>query len=219
METFQKGGEASLVQFNPCPIVEVLNPYRSDWHALQPINKNEATNQDNVAILEDIVLNQFGRQREDPWFKTGLMLCAGDQKTIARINAIKNIGHEISTLPFDRFDWVLPIPGLWHLKLNLLLMLNNIHRHPDTSVDITSLQYALDKWDRKSLKDSTPFQDLEDLIIHSYNARIIGLLLQTCSSKFVSADQMRDWIRLQEPQDGKTRLIEYTGSSIPSQQP
>ena len=130
-----------------------------------------------MIILENLLLTQSGREKEDLWFQYGLTLCAGDLKTAERMISVKEIRESDATLPFDKYKWLLPIHGLWHLKLNYLLMITNVHKHPGANVDITSLQYAIDKWDRLGLMKRENFNDMEDLVIHSYDARIVGLLI------------------------------------------
>jgi hypothetical protein len=123
------------------------------------------------------VVRQMGRKRDDKWFETGLMLAAGDLRTVLRMKSIKSVGLETAALPFDRYQWLLPIPGLWHLKFNMLQLLSTVHKRAGQQTDISSLQYALDKWDRKRLITGEAFKDLEELIIHCYYSRVVGLLM------------------------------------------
>ena len=194
MRVFQIPYNHRLYDVFQLPKIHRLPPIRSEWQSCAPIHKSEATNENNITILEDLFLTQSNRTREDPWFQQGLALCAGDLKTVERMLSVKDIGSTTASRPFDRLEWLLPIPGLWHLKLNYLLMLSRVHKHPGTPVDITSLQYAIDKWDRSGLMQRENFKDMEELIIHSYEARIVGLLLRYLkqTTKYTSWKDLED---------------------------
>ena len=81
-----------LVDLFQAPIVEPLQPVKTEYHPCAPIHVSEATNQNNITVIEDLFLRQSGRDKEDPFFASGLALCSGDLKTVERMLAIKKSG-------------------------------------------------------------------------------------------------------------------------------
>jgi hypothetical protein len=72
---------------------------------------------------------------------------------------------------------MLPIPVLFHLKMNLLKLILQTH-FGGQSTDQSSLYYAINFWARKRIaRKRAEFHTLEELIIHSFRARIVGLLI------------------------------------------
>jgi hypothetical protein len=166
--------ELKIPEIQP-PIYDRLDAKKTNWRTMHPVMVNESTTQGNLTIIENILLEQFGFTRDDPHFQTILTFFLGDWKTIERLNSCKSIGKEIATLTFDRLHHILPLPGLWHLKFNMLQMIHSIHMGL-YSKDVTSLQYACDAWDRTDAASGKKFRPLENLIIQAYGARVVALV-------------------------------------------
>ena len=212
MRTMAFSQNHDLMNVVQCSSYDSLPAFKSEWHPLAPIHISESTNENNMTILEDIYINQMGKAKDDPWFQKGLFLCAGDLKTVERMLSVKTLGRETASRPYDRYAWLLPIPGLWHLKLNFLFMLSHVHKHSGAPVDDTSLQYAIDKWDRSGLMAKENFKDLEELIIHSYDARILGLLMQQIRKLGLDFDwkdktKVKEWISSQSSTTWKQTIV------------
>lgn len=56
----------------------------------------------------------------------------------------------------------------------MLQLLHKLHWGGSSASDPSTLQYAADRWDRSRVIQPKDFQALEDLIIHSYQARVVG---------------------------------------------
>ena len=140
--------------------------------------KDESTTSNNIDILNDIYNIQLGLDKGNMFFEQGLRLVFGDLKTWKRIQAVKSLRHDISKEPFERFDWLLAGIGLWHLIYNFAQLIHRIHFGGGLQTDPSTLQHAADAWGRHQVAQPNNYKALEDLIIHSYRSRIVGLWIR-----------------------------------------
>ena len=208
------------------PCIKRLSPCKTLARPLQPIMKDENSNENNIAILEDIYRNQLGIEEDDRTFRNLLRVTSGDQKTWARMVSAQSIRIATSEKRADSLIWNLPILGLWHYRYNLIDLLHKTHWGPpnpkksskktavkqpldvsdeevepaadidaeiDTDdtwnriaerggMDVSSLQFAADRWGRTKVIDSSNFQAVEEFIIHSYRSRVVAVLLHQLRS-------------------------------------
>jgi hypothetical protein len=126
--------------------------------------------------MQTIMTDQFGMDENDPAFGSNFFLFHGDQKTVDRIRSSKTLlkgDHR----PFDRLDWVHAVPGYWHLKYNVLELLHE-QFWQGPSPDDSTLHASAAHWSRKNLnKPHGDFRALEQLIIHSFQARIVSMFV------------------------------------------
>src|SRR5436190_11919281 len=106
------------------PKIDILPPRKTVHRPLGPIPHDESSNAGNLAVLENIFRGQY--RLPDYTFEKRLFLVYGDQKTTQRLRTIKRRRRE-SEQPFDSLQWVLPVPALFHLKMNLLYMISRVH--------------------------------------------------------------------------------------------
>lgn len=171
------------------PIVDILPARRSFSHPLEPIFRNESTNENTAEIIKDIYERQLKYDPHNKIFETHFLRTVGDLKTNNRIISVQNIrletGNEDS-LPYDMLQWIIPNMGLFHLQLNLLRLIHRVHWGPPPSnasalqdrLDWSSLSWAADSLHRTNVQNGQLFYPLEELIIHSYNARVVGVLIR-----------------------------------------
>ena len=160
------------------PNIDVLLPRKTDHHPLGPIPHDESSNAGNLAVLESIFLGQY--KLKDEAFIDALLLIFGDQKTVQRIRTCKR-RRRGAALPYNSLKWALPIPAFFHLKMNLLYMISTCHFGGQGSEQST-LHYAMNLWARKKISaKKSEFFALEELIIHSFQARIVGFLWRKLS--------------------------------------
>jgi hypothetical protein len=176
------------------PIVKKLPARQSFSHPLEPIFRNESTNENTAEIIKDIYERQLMYDPHDRIFETHFLRIVGDLKTNNRILSVQNIrletGNEDS-LPYDRLQWIIPNMGLFHLQLNLLRLIHRVHWGPpptNTSalqdrLDWSSLSWAADALHRTNVQNGQLFYPLEELIIHSYNAQVVGILIRKVRSE------------------------------------
>src|SRR4051812_39225114 len=101
------------------PILDILKPTRSNHLSLGPIPYNESSNAGNLMVLENIFIQQY--RLDNATFKDRLFLIYGDQKTTQRIRAIKRRRRR-ATQPYDRLQWALEVPAMFHLRMNYIFM-------------------------------------------------------------------------------------------------
>jgi hypothetical protein len=160
------------------PIIDVLAPIKTVHYSLGPIPHDESSNAGNIQILENIFLGQY--HLPDATFEKGLFLVYGDQKTTQRIRSIKQ-RREQAQRPYDKLQWALPVPALFHLRMNYLYMMSKLH-FGGSGGDQSTLYDAMNFWSRKKVsKAKADFYALEQLIIHSFQARICAILWHSLS--------------------------------------
>jgi hypothetical protein len=157
------------------PIVDRVSIPSPHHQPLKPSMLNESTNANNLQIIDDFFCQQMGMSPDDSRFKDLYFLMIGDQKTVAQWRSIKAIRFD-ARRPYDRLEWLLPVFGLWHFKFNFLQLLHNLHWLESSHEDST-LWTAAKHWGRKNLSTAKDFKSLEQLVIHSFQSRIIGLLI------------------------------------------
>jgi hypothetical protein len=106
------------------PELDILPIRTTTFRPLGPIPHEESTYSGNLAVLENIFRTQY--KLPDTSFEQAFHLIYGDQLTIQRLRTLKRRRRE-SEKPFDRLAWVLPIPALFHLKMNLLKLILQTH--------------------------------------------------------------------------------------------
>lgn len=155
------------------PVIDVLTPVKTVHQSLGPIPHDESTNVGNIQILENIFQHQY--YLSESAFERRLFLVYGDQKTTQRIRSIKQ-RREQAERAYDKLQWALPVPALFHLRINFLYMISRVHFGGPGS-DQSTLYDAMNFWTRKKIsKSKADFYALEQLIIHSFQARICALL-------------------------------------------
>ena len=104
--------------FPRMPRIDLLDPRRTKSYSLGAIPFNEGTIDGNYQVHKSIFVDQFGLDPEEH-FKNRLYLVYGDQKTAQLIRSVK-IEQRTAAMDYDRRDWLLPIPSLFHLRMNFL---------------------------------------------------------------------------------------------------
>ena len=150
--------------------LDVLPPIKTVHRSLGPIPHDESSNAGNLQILENIFRNQY--HLLDSAFRRRLFLIYGDQKTTQRIRSIKQRRGKAHD-PYDRLQWALPIPALFHLRMNFLYFISRVHFGGEGG-DQSTLYDAMNFWTRKKIsKSKSDFYALEQLVIHSFQARVL----------------------------------------------
>ena len=165
--------DAAKKQRPTMPVIDVLKHVKTVHCSLGPIPYDESSNAGNIQILENIFRQQYHLPDSD--FKSRLFLIYSDQKTTQRIRSIKQ-RREQAGQHYDRLQWALPVPALFHLRMNYLYMISRVHFGGPGGGQST-LYDAVNFWTRKKIsKSNADFYALEQLIIHSFQARVCALL-------------------------------------------
>jgi uncharacterized protein DUF6589 len=157
------------------PVIEVLNPSVTIHQPLGKIKHDESTNSGNIAILENIFVRQY--ELPPSSFSDSLKPVFGDQKTVARLRSVKARRKEESD-PYNSFRWVLPIPALFHLKMNLIALIHKtFFQEENHRGEAWSLAYSRDSLNRKKIgSKGSNFFDQEEFIIHNFQARVLAVM-------------------------------------------
>ena len=95
-------------------------------------------------------------------------------------------------------DWAASVTGLWHLRLNYLkLIMGTFFGGRKYSDQFSTFYPQINHLDRRNIpKESAPFQHMEELILHSFEARILGILYihigESCNVK--SSESVSDYL-------------------------
>lgn len=155
------------------PEIDVLIPVKTRHCSLGPIPHDESSNAGNFMVLENIFRQQY--RLPDSAFEHHLFLIYGDQKTTQRIRTIRR-RRERARQPYNSLRWALPVPALFHLRMNYLYMVSRVH-FGGQGGDQSTLYDAMNFWTRKGIsKSKSDFYALEQLVIHSFQARVCALV-------------------------------------------
>jgi len=148
-----------------------------------PILAPESSIESNYRVLDTIFKDQLGLDPSAD-FAERLFLVYGDQKTARLLRSCKRERAESSSA-FDSCRWLLPLPGLWHLRLNFLYLIMKTHFGGEGCAEQYSALYThMNHLGRRNIPaDKAPFHHMEELILHSFDARINALLLHRLHGK------------------------------------
>lgn len=133
-----KEPQIQLVDWLEFPTVERLPPRKTPYYGLGPITENEGTINGTYAVIRNIFINQLG-YNPDTDFDGPLRLVYGDQKTVL-VQVVKKEQAE-AALPYDKGNWLLPIPGLFHWRTNYIDTIHELYSGMEVAADETTLYY------------------------------------------------------------------------------
>jgi len=177
-------GNPSAVSYPQFPTLERLQPRRTPNFGLGPILENEGTIKGTYQVIDKILLHQLGLDPADIGFKERLYLVYGDQKTVSLIGSVKRERKD-SRNNYGRYQWLLPIPGLFHWRTNFMDMIYDVHggyggsggsetSYPTVKTSLLHNQnYMGYVQGHKS-----PFHHKEEVATRAFDARIMGMFYQ-----------------------------------------
>ena len=154
---------------------------------------NEGTLEGTYKVIENVFLEQLG-DKSDTDFDGLLQLVYGDQKTVSLLNTIKKQRKEAIRI-FDRFNWLPPIPGLFHWRMNYLDMIFDLYSGTDHPADVSTLHH--NKVVLGCVQGhKSPFHHKEEVAMRSFDARVTAMFYQFVPSTINPAhsDKVDDWI-------------------------
>ena len=165
------------LEYPRMPEIDILPSAKTTHVNLGPIMESEASINGNYRVLETIFLEQLQLNRDND-FQDRLYLAYGDQKTAKLIRACKRERTE-AALSYDSHRWVLPVPGLWHLRLNFLYtIMRTFFGGEQYAQQYSTLYTHINHLGRRNIPvERPPFHHLEELVLHSFDARIVALFL------------------------------------------
>ena len=190
------------IEYPRMPVVDVLPHGRTEHVTLGPILDSEASINGNYRVMENIFLDQLQYNRETA-FNDRLFLVYGDQKTAKLIRSCKEERVE-AECAYDSHKWVLPIPGLWHVRLNFLYMvMRTFYGGEEAAQQFSALYTHINHLGRRNIpREKAPFHYMEELILHSFDARVVALFLLHIRNKCnIEADgEAEQYVRNLSPQ-------------------
>lgn len=164
-----------LVEWPQFPHIERLSPQKTIHHSLGPILENEGTIDGTYQVIDKIFLEQFGYDPSGD-FSDLLHLVYGDQKTVSLIQTVQK-ERQGSTLAYDKYDWILPIPGLFHWRTNYMDMIHDLYSGLE-SAPVGSTLYHNKNFMGLIQGHKSPFHHKEEVAIHAFNGRVTALYYQ-----------------------------------------
>ena len=179
------------------PELQVIQIQPTRFHPFAPVLENESSDSGNIAIQEDYELRQCGLDPDDnekhKW-DTILRPYYGDLKTVLRMISCQDMRRMTAANAYDKKEWLIPGLGLWHLRFHLLKLIHSIHWGKTHPPDSSTLQWQANAWYRSNVLNPNHFEKLENLCIHSYQARITGLLFHIADKDFASKEAAEKWL-------------------------
>jgi hypothetical protein len=188
-------------------------PFTTTCIPLELMDFKESTNDGTKDIVEDIFNRQFKLGRNDKQWGDCFRIVFGDVLTTSRLQGHKAEQSSETEDPYERLDWLLPVFGLWHLKYNYTQLLYEQHYHgPKGEHDSSSMFESNDNFYKSKSVDPKNYRRMEALIIHTWQANIIAVLLQIWADRHNRKlprhqKDIHDWVA-ERTVDELTSLVE-----------
>jgi hypothetical protein len=175
----------ALTDWPELPSVERLSPRRTPHYGLGPILENEGTISGTYSVIDIVFTEQLGYNRAED-FGERLHLVYGDQKTVSLIHTVQKERQE-ATLPYDKYDWLLAVPGLFHWRTNYLDMIHDTYSGFEHAA-VESTLYHNKNFLGCVQGNRSPFHYKEEVATRAFDARVTALFYRLLPSN-VSATQ------------------------------
>ena len=206
----RKTNNVSVRKYNipEMPKIDIIPLEKTQRVVLGPIPSEEGSISGNISVLRNIFLHQLDFDREED-FAQRLFLIFGDQLTVQRIRSIIFMRRQ-AIGDFGCHRWALPILAIFHLKMNLIWLIHKSHFGDQTgnTNQYSTVHAHAEVLNRKVIPPGQPpFNYTEELMIHSFYGRIVGLLLIMLKSRLRVAgtteikSRMAEVVRNLSPQE------------------
>ena len=181
------------------PVLDRLSSKKYTHLGLGPILENEGTSEGTYGVVDNI----FGHYKNNGEFCKGqlgfnashfedgsLYLINGDQKTIGLLQSIQREQVCDKTTGRAQLQWFLPVPGLFHFRMNYMEMIHEVYGGATTLVESLDHSKVHLGARRGSL---SPFHHKEEVAIKAFFARITAAFqTHIDSTAFQSIDHAVD---------------------------
>jgi hypothetical protein len=154
------------------PTVERLSPRRTPHYAFSPILENEGTISGTYKVIDTIFLEQLDYDHEKD-FDGRLHLVYGDQKTVSLIQSVQKERRR-ATFQYDQYNWLLPVPGLFHWRTNFMNMLHDTYSGSEHAA-VESTLYHNKNYLGCVQGHTSPFHHKEEVAMRAFDARVTAL--------------------------------------------
>jgi hypothetical protein len=181
------------------PTVERLPSQKTSHYSFGPFLENEGTISGTYNVINKVFQEELGYDWEKD-FEELLYLVFGDQKTVSLIQAVQRERAE-STLCYDKFNWILSIPGLFHWRMNYMDMIHDVYsgsEHPTVESTLNHNKNYLGCVQGHS----SPFHHREEVALKAFDARVTAMFYHLLPSH-VSVSQKNEvdkYIKKLQPQ-------------------
>lgn len=177
-----------LANWPEIPSIERLPPRKTPHYGLGPILENEGTINGTYSVIDKVFTEQLGYDRIDD-FGGRLHLVYGDQKTVSLIRSVQKERQE-ATLLYDKYNWVLPVPGLFHWRTNYMDMIHDTYSGSEQDA-VESTLYHNKNYLGCVQGQKSPFHHKEEVATRAFDARITALFYRLLPSN----------VRISQPND------------------
>lgn len=181
----QTKNQVTLTDCPELPSIERLPPRKTPHYGLGPILENEGTINGTYSVIDKVFTEQLGYDRADG-FGGRLHLVYGDQKTVSLIRTVQKERQE-ATLPYDKYNWLLPVPGLFHWRTNYMDMIHDTYSGSEQAAAESTL-YHNKNYLGCVQGHKSPFHHKEEVATRAFDARITALFYRLLPSS-VQASQ------------------------------
>lgn len=173
-----------LTDWPELPSVERLPPRKTPHYGLGPILENEGTISGTYSVIDKVFAEQLGYNRAED-FGGRLHLVYGDQKTVSLIRTVQKERQE-ATLLYDKYDWLLAVPGLFHWRTNYMDMIHDTYSGSEHAA-VESTLYHNKNYLGCVQGHKSPFHHKEEVATRAFDARVTALFYRLLPSGVRSA--------------------------------
>ena len=146
------------------------------------------------SIIDIVFTEQLGYNHAKD-FGGQLHLVYGDQKMVSLICTVQKERQE-ATLPYNKYDWLLAVPGLFHWRTNYMDMIHDTYSGSEHAA-VESTLYHNKNYLGCVQGHKSPFHHKEEVATWAFDARVTALFYRLLPSGMHSAqpDQVDNYIR------------------------
>ena len=166
----------TLTDWPELPSINRLPPRKTPHYGLGPILENEGTISGTYSVIDTIFSEQLRWNRPEH-FDGRLQLVYGDQKTVSLIRAVQKERQE-ATLAYDKYSWLLAVPGLFHWRTNYIDMIHDTYSGSEHAATESTL-YHNKNYLGCVQGHNSPFHHKEEVATRAFDARVTALFYCT----------------------------------------
>jgi hypothetical protein len=161
-----------LIDWPELPSIERIPPRKTPHYGLGPILENEGTISGTYSVI-DIIFTEQLKYNPAEDFGGRLHLVYGDQKTVSLIRAVQKERQQ-ATLLYDKYDWLLGVPGLFHWRTNYMDMIHDTYSGSEHAA-VESTLYHNKNYLGCVQGHKSPFHHKEEVATRAFDARVTAL--------------------------------------------
>ncbi|KZZ96882.1 hypothetical protein AAP_00525 [Ascosphaera apis ARSEF 7405] len=191
------------------PHKQCLEPNKTVRYEMGPIMENENSVSGTLSVMNHILLQVLGYDIEDPEFGQYIQLTYGDQKTVSLVQSVKRM-RKYSEHVYERFQSFLPIPGLFHYKMNFIDLIfshfsgKGEQQRCPSSVKHNEHHMGIAKG------NVLPFHHKEQVLTRCFDARVLAMLYDNIQDSTevdtTDVDEIEEYLQTLTPDEFLEKL-------------